>query len=53
MAFLPAVVGRLKQRFPRVDDESLVFDAAADAILSYAERPSQYDPTSCGCSPTW
>jgi RNA polymerase sigma-70 factor, ECF subfamily len=43
-AFLLAVVERLKQRFPRLDDESLIFDAAADAILSYAERPSQYDP---------
>jgi DNA modification methylase len=44
VAFLPAVVDRIKQRFPRLDDESLVLDATADAILSYAERPSQYDP---------
>jgi RNA polymerase sigma-70 factor (ECF subfamily) len=43
-AFLPAVVERLKRRFPRLEDESFIFDAAADAILSYAERPSQYDP---------
>jgi RNA polymerase sigma-70 factor (ECF subfamily) len=43
-AFLLAVVERLRQRFPRLDDESLIFDAAADAILSYADRPSQYDP---------
>jgi RNA polymerase sigma-70 factor (ECF subfamily) len=43
-AFLPAVVDRLKQRFPRLNDETLIFDAATDAILSYAERPSQYDP---------
>jgi RNA polymerase sigma-70 factor (ECF subfamily) len=43
-AFLPAVVERLKRRFPRLNDESLIFDAAADAILSYAERPSRYDP---------
>lgn len=41
-AYLPALVDRLRRRFPRLDDESLVFDAATDAILSYAERPSQY-----------
>jgi DNA modification methylase len=44
VAFLPAVIERLKQRFSRLDDDSLMLDAAADAILSYAERPSQYDP---------
>jgi hypothetical protein len=43
-AFLLVVVDRLKQRFPGLDDESLIFDAATDAILSYAERPSQYKP---------
>lgn len=43
-ALLPAVVDRLKQRFRRLDDETLLLDAAADAILNYAERPSQYDP---------
>ena len=43
-ALLLPVVDRVKQRFLGLDDESLVFDAAADAILSYAERPSQYDP---------
>lgn len=44
VAFLPAVIDRLKHRFSRLDDESLMLDAAADAILSYAERPSQYNP---------
>jgi RNA polymerase sigma-70 factor, ECF subfamily len=44
VAFLPAVIDRLQQRFSRLDDESLMLDAAADAILSYAERPSQYSP---------
>jgi hypothetical protein len=43
-AFLLPVVNRLKQRFPGLGDESFVFDAATDAILSYAERPAQYDP---------
>jgi hypothetical protein len=44
VAFLPAVIERLKQRFSRLDDDSLMLDAAADAILSYAERPFLYDP---------
>jgi len=43
-AYLLAVVDRLRRRFPRLDDESLIFDAATDAILNYAERPSQYKP---------
>jgi len=44
-AFLLAVVERLQQRFRRLDDETLIWDAASDAILNYAERPAQFDPT--------
>jgi hypothetical protein len=43
-AFLLPVVERLRRRFRRLDDETLVQDAASDAILSYVERPAQYNP---------
>lgn len=43
-AFLLLVVQRLKQRFRWLDDETLLWDAASDALLSYLERPTQYHP---------
>jgi RNA polymerase sigma-70 factor (ECF subfamily) len=36
---------RLRARFPEVPDPALIDDAAADAVLNYAARPEQFDPT--------
>jgi len=41
---LQPVTQRLRRRFPTVRDKSMIDDAAVDAILNYAERPSQFDP---------
>jgi CheY-like chemotaxis protein len=42
-ALLPAVVDRLRRRFPEVD-EHLLNDAAEDALLDLAARPARFDP---------
>ncbi len=43
-AFLEPLVDRLRTKFQRLGDETLVLDAATDAVLGYAERPSQFNP---------
>lgn len=47
-AYLEPVVDHLRARFPDVRDRDLLWDAAADAILNYAEDPSTYDPQKRG-----
>lgn len=47
-AYLEPVVEHLRARFPDVQDRDLLWDAAADAILNYAEDPSTYDPQKRG-----
>lgn len=42
--YLEPVVAHLRASFPDVRDRDLLWDAAADAILNYAEDPSTYDP---------
>jgi RNA polymerase sigma factor (sigma-70 family) len=46
--YLAPVVAHLRARFPDVRDRDLLWDAAADAILSCAEEPSTYDPQKSG-----
>src|SRR5215211_429173 len=46
--YLEPVVAHLRTRFPDVRDRDLLWDAAADAILNYAEDPSTYDPQKRG-----
>jgi hypothetical protein len=46
--YLEPVVAHLRARFPDVRDCDLLWDAAADAILNYAEDPSTYDPRKRG-----
>lgn len=46
--YLEPVVAHLRARFPDVRDRDLLWDAAADAILNYAEDPSTYDPQKRG-----
>ncbi len=48
VACLGVLVARMKARFPDISDETLIHDAAADAILSYAENPSAYNPAKSG-----
>ncbi len=42
-AYLPPLIEYMRTRFPSVDP-ALVETAADDAILSYLQRPQQYDP---------
>lgn len=44
VTYLATVVRRLGARFRGVRDQTMVYDAAVDAILDYAEHPSRYDP---------
>jgi RNA polymerase sigma-70 factor (ECF subfamily) len=44
MTYLVPVVERLQASSPGVGDDTLIQDAATDAILNYAERPTQFDP---------
>jgi RNA polymerase sigma-70 factor, ECF subfamily len=44
MTYLVPVVERLRASSPGVGDDMLIQDAATDAILNYAERPTQFDP---------
>lgn len=46
--YLEPLVAHLRARFPDVRDYDLLYDAAADAILNYAEKPSTYDPQKRG-----
>jgi len=41
-AYLPLLVTRLKNKFKRVAEDE-VMQAAADAVLNYAERPERFD----------
>jgi hypothetical protein len=47
-AYLEPVVAHLRARFPDVRDRDLLWEAAADAILNYAEDPSTYNPQKRG-----
>jgi hypothetical protein len=42
--YLGPVVQRLGATSPGVGDDTLIQDAATDALLNYAERPSQFQP---------
>jgi hypothetical protein len=46
--YLEPVVAHLRAHFPDVRDRDLLWDAAADAILNYAEDPATYDPQKRG-----
>lgn len=43
-ACLETLTHRLRRAFPNLDDETLIYDAATDAILNYVEHPSRFDP---------
>jgi RNA polymerase sigma-70 factor (ECF subfamily) len=45
---LDPLARKLRSRFPNLDDPALVDDAVADAVLNYAERPDQFDPSKRG-----
>jgi hypothetical protein len=42
--FMPLITARLKRRYRDLDDLHLVDTAVEDALLSYFDRPQQYDP---------
>ena len=41
---LEQLLSRLRRRFPELAHDTLLDDAVVDAVLSYAERPEQFDP---------
>lgn len=43
-AFLDPLVTHLRQRYPRMTDEGMLYDAVADAVLNYASNPRSYVP---------
>lgn len=45
---LEPLVESLRTSYPSLPDPALVDQAAADAVLSYAERPTQFDPSQRG-----
>lgn len=42
------MVKQLRRRHPEVRDEAMLWDAATDAVLNYADNPSSYDPERLG-----
>ncbi len=42
---LPGLLGRLRRRFPNLAQDTILYDAVIDAVLSYTERPGQFDPS--------
>lgn len=47
-AYLEPLVRHLRRRHPEVNDETLLWDAATDAVLDYADNPSSFDPNMSG-----
>lgn len=47
-AYLDPLVRHLRFRHPEVRDEALLWDAATDAVLNYADNPSGFDPERLG-----
>lgn len=43
-AYIESLVRRLNLQFPNLDDPHFVHDAAADALLNYAQRPERFKP---------
>lgn len=43
--YLEEVVRRLRLRAGTVTDETLLLDAATDALLTYAQQPTKFDPS--------
>jgi RNA polymerase sigma-70 factor (ECF subfamily) len=45
LAHLDPLTRRLRGRFPDIRDETLLLDAATDALLDYVQSPSKFDPS--------
>jgi RNA polymerase sigma-70 factor (ECF subfamily) len=45
LAYLEPIARRLRQRFPGVEDETLIQDAVTDALFQYIQSPGRFDPT--------
>jgi RNA polymerase sigma-70 factor (ECF subfamily) len=46
--YMEPLVRYLRRRHPEVNDETLAWDAATNAVLDYAENPSSFDPKKSG-----
>ncbi|HXG36822.1 MAG TPA: sigma factor [Dehalococcoidia bacterium] len=45
IAYLEPLIRRLRRRFPDVADETIIHDAATDALFQYVQSPGRFDPT--------
>jgi RNA polymerase sigma factor (sigma-70 family) len=45
LAYLEPLTRRLRQRFPDVQDQTLIQDAVTDALFQYVQFPGRFDPT--------
>jgi RNA polymerase sigma-70 factor (ECF subfamily) len=43
--YLPELDRRLRRRHPEVRDDTMIWDAATDALFGYVQAPEKYDPT--------
>jgi|SRR3990172_6665826 len=50
LAYLEPLNRRLRQRFPWVQDETLIQDATTDALFQYVQSPERFDPTKSSLS---
>ncbi len=42
---LQPLLTRLRHRYPNLTNETILYDSVVDAVLSYSERPGQFDPS--------
>lgn len=50
LAYLEPLIRRLRRRFPDVADETIIHDAATDALFQYVQSPGRFDPTKSSLS---
>ena len=50
LAYLEPLNRRLRQRFPEVQDETLIQDAITDTLFQYVQSPERFDPTKSSLS---
>ncbi|MBI1884768.1 MAG: sigma-70 family RNA polymerase sigma factor [Chloroflexi bacterium] len=44
LTYLEPLIGRLRQRFPDVKDETIIRDAVTDALFQYVQSPGRFNP---------
>jgi RNA polymerase sigma factor (sigma-70 family) len=44
LAYLEPLTRRLRQRFPDIQDETIIHDAVTDTLFQYVQSPGRFDP---------